>query len=382
VRIAYVTSYDPNDRLNWSGLGYAIMDCLKMQGFDVVPIGPLADNFQQVGHVKQSIYRRLNRSYDFQRSAIVGYDYAWQVKRQLKKSTYDLVFSPGTIPISRLRCRQPIAIWADATWACYAPHYKVDPPWCDETIRAGHITERRAYERCGLLIFATQWAAYSAVRDYGVDPAKVRVVPFGANFATPIDRDTAVQSIAARATDHCKLISIGVDWHRKGMARSIELATALNAAGLRTELTVVGCNAPPATVLPSFVKLEVFIDKRKPDGERRLTALLMQSHFHVLLSTAEAFGVVFAEANAHAVPNITRDVGGLATAVVNGKGGHRFGREQAISDIVAYIKHHVADRDRYAVLACNARQEYDERLNWRASGAAVKKDLEELIASQ
>lgn len=379
MRVAYVTSYDPNDRGNWSGLGYAIMHALKRQGLDVVSIGPLANNFEQIGRIKERLYSRFNRSYDFQRSAILGHDYARQVKWQLRKCAYDIVFSPSTIPISRLRCHEPIAIWVDATWASFLPLYERRPPWCKETIREGHITERLAYDRCCLIIFTSQWAADSAVKDYGIDPKKVLVIPFGANFNNDIDCARALHSISERPTGRCQLISIGVEWHRKGMSRSVDLAAACNSADLPTELTIVGCEAPPSTRLPSFVKVEGFIDKGKPEGEERLSSLLLQSHFHVLFSTGDCSPVVFSEANAHAVPNITCDIGGIPSIVVNDRGGRCFNPHQPSSDIAAYIKSYILDRDRYAVLARAARQEYDERLNWAVAGARVKKNIEAAI---
>jgi glycosyltransferase involved in cell wall biosynthesis len=382
MRIAYVTSYDPNDRSNWSGLGHAIMESLKGQGLNVTPMGHLADHFYQAGRIKRRIYRLFHRSYDFQRSGIVGHDYARQVRKRLDANDFDIVFSPGSIPISRLDCRQPVVIWADATWDCYASHYGADPPWCAETIRAGHDTDRRAYDRSHLLIFASQWAADSAIKDYGADPKKVRVISFGANFAAQIDRDRVLRSISERPVDRCKLITIGVDWHRKGIQRAIELAATLNEAGLSAELTVVGCSPPTGSNVPDFVHVAGFIDKRDARGESRLSALLMQSHFHVLFPLAEAFGVVFAEANAHAVPNITYDIGGIASAVVDDKGGRRFSPRQPIADIAAYIRQYFSDRDRYAALARAARQQYDERLNWRTSGAAVKRELGALMASR
>jgi glycosyltransferase involved in cell wall biosynthesis len=187
-----------------------------------------------------------------------------------------------------------------------------------------------------------------------------------------------LRSISKRNADRCRLIAIGVDWHRKGMPRAIELAAALNAAGQPTELVIVGCEAPPGTPLPEFVRLEGFIDKRSPDGEKRLASLLMQSHFHVLFSTAEAFGIVFAEANAHAVPNITWDTGGISSAVVNNKGGRCFDVQRAVSEIADFIKSCMLDRNQYVALALGALQEYEQRLNWELSGAAVAKELENL----
>ena len=89
--------------------------------------------------------------------------------------------------------------------------------------------------------------------------------------------------------------------------------------------------------------------------------------------------MAFAEANAHGVPNITWDVGGITSAVINNKGGWCFDPQQPISDIASYIKSCILDYDRYMSLGRSARREYEQRLNWAASGRAVKKELEAVI---
>ena len=379
MRIAFVTSYDPTDRLQWSGLGYAIMESLRAQGLDVTPIGPLRRRFQLVGRVKGRLYKHLfGRSYDFDREALVGRDYAQQVSAKLNLGDFDVVFSPGSIPISRLRCRQPIVIWADATFGALTSLYDQYRTLAVESLRAGHRTERMALSNCKLAIFASNWAAESAIHQYGTDPGKVKVVPFGANFLEPPDRDAAVRSVSDRPVDSCRLITIGVDWVRKGIPRAIELASVLNRRGLPTQLTVVGCQAPQGVALPEFVNIIGFVDKRTRGGEQQLSRLLGESHFHVLFSTAECFGVVFAEANAHAVPNIANDVGGIESAVINGRGGWRFDPQIPIDRVADYLMAHMRDRGRYLELALAARREYDERLNWRVAGAIVKNYLGDL----
>jgi glycosyltransferase involved in cell wall biosynthesis len=376
LRIAYVTTYDANDRINWSGLGHAIMQSLRGSGLEVLPVGPLKTHFKFLG-VKRRLYRRvLGRTYDFDREALPAYGYARQIRAKLRDEKCDVVFSPGVIPISRLSCRQPIVIWADATFASYVRHYGFDRDYCAESIRAGHRTEKQAFDRSSLLIFASDWAAESAIVDYGVSPSKVKVVPFGANFNNPPNREAALQSVESRAADCCRLITIGVDWFRKGVPRSIELASLLNSRGLRTILTVVGCPVPPGITVPDFVNAVGFVDKRIRDGEKRISDLLAGSHFHVLFSRAEAFGVVFAEANAHAVPNIASDVGGIGSAVVNGHGGQRFSMTTPIGEIADYVEALMRDRNRYIELAVKARQQYEDRLNWLVAGAAVKRHLE------
>jgi glycosyltransferase involved in cell wall biosynthesis len=311
--------------------------------------------------------------------------FAQQINQRLSQGEYDLVFASGcTPPISRLKCRLPIVIWHDTTWACWISHYGLERGLCQETIRAGHRTERSAYRRCSTIIFSSEWAASSAVVDYGVDPQKVKVVPFGANFLQVPTREDVLQSIAARSMETCRLITIGngVDWYRKGVPRAIELASTLNNQGTRTELIVVGPAAPSGINLPDFVRVTGFIDKRTRAGERRISQLLGRSHFHVLLSLADATPVVFSEANAHGVPNIASDVGGIGTVVVDDHGGRRFSPAAPIETVAEYIQTYMFSRDRYFTLCMNARRQYDDRLNWNTAGILVRRYLEDAASKQ
>jgi transposase InsO family protein len=59
MRIAYITTYDANDRRQWSGLGHAILQSLRLQGFDVVPLGPMRNGLAWLGRQKGRFYYRL-----------------------------------------------------------------------------------------------------------------------------------------------------------------------------------------------------------------------------------------------------------------------------------------------------------------------------------
>ena len=380
MRVGYVTIYDPADRSHWSGLGNAIMHSIMDAGVVVEALGPLDTIFRPIGRIKSAFYRRLlNQNYEYERCKIPCSGYARQVARKLARGKYDVLLSPGAIPVSCLQCAQPIVIWADATFASYIDHYGLAQRLSRETFRAGHATERAAFERAALLIFASQWAANSAIADYNIDPSKIAVVPFGANLVEPPHSELVRHHIEARSGDQCELISIGVDWVRKGMPRAIELAEALNNRGLTTRLTIIGCKPRSGVSIPSFINLQGFIDKRTMDGEKRIGALLSKSHFHVLLSSAEAFGVVLAEANAYGVPNIASNVGGIELAVVNGRGGQRFDLDTRTEHIAGYIESQIRDRLAYKQLAFRARQEFDQRLNWSVCGAEVARKLAALV---
>jgi glycosyltransferase involved in cell wall biosynthesis len=381
LRIAYVTLYDPNDRQQWSGLGHAIMLSLKEEGLQVTPFGPLPSRLNLIKSIAERVHAVVSRGYyEFQRERIVGWDYASQVSAKLAAGDFDVVFSPGApIAVSGLACREPIVIWSGATFASLIEHYGFVRMNCQASIEAGHRMERSAFTRARLLIFASDWAAASAVRDYGVDPAKIRVVPFGANLMAPPDRDEVLRKIAARSADTCRLIAVGVEWERKGMGRAIELVTALNERGVPAELSIVGCLPPQSYSVPSCVTVYGRIDKERADGEKRLGELFSASHFHVLFSRAECFGLALCEANAWGVPNIASDVGGVPSAVVNGRGGWRFTPSTSLTEIADFIERRFRDRPGYSQAAQRARDEYEQRLNWRTAGALVKGYLESII---
>lgn len=379
MRIAYITTYDSEDRSQWSGLGYAIMQALSAQGLDVEPIGPLRRLLPRAGRLVGRAYRAVDRAFEYDREAVVCRYYARQVEAALRSTSFDVVFSPGAIPISRLVCRQPIVTWADATFGSLISLYDEYSTLSARTIRAGHETDRQALLRSSLAIFASDWASESAVRDYGIDRRKIHVVPFGANFRQNIDCSEMLQSVHARSSDACNLISIGVDWTRKGMSRAIDLASCLNRRGWPTTLAIVGCYPPAGVDVPDFVKIIGFVDKRTSLGERRLTDLLKASHFHVLFSKAECFGVVFAEANAHAVPNLASDSGGIKSAVIDDHGGWTYPNSDPIEKVADKVISLLCDRDAYCSAANAARLEYDSRLNWRVSGLRVLKLLEKIV---
>jgi Glycosyltransferase Family 4 len=245
-------------------------------------------------------------------------------QRRLAREPFDIVFSPGAPPISRLRCRQPIVCWADATFASLINHHSSYQRLCRESVRSGHRTERSALRRCALTLFPSEWAAQSAIADYGVESSKVKVVPFGANLNDPPSTAAALHSADQRTMSGCRLISVGVNWERKGMPRAIALAALLNHRGISTTLTIVGCRPPSGVVLPPFVRIVGFVSKNTVEGESLLARLFTEAHFHVLFTEKTA--------SASSLPKPTPTpcrispprLGGIRSAIVDGRGGKCF----------------------------------------------------------
>ena len=168
---------------------------------------------------------------------------------------------------------------------------------------------------------------------------------------------------------------MGVDWDRKGGEVAVAAAEAMNRAGRRTELDVVGCVPPRG--LPDFVRVHGFISKRDPAGRQRLAALYARAHFVIGPSVAESYGIAFAEACCYGVPVLATDTGGVSTIVRDGITGQLL-PPGASGDAYARVALGIMDDpDEYRRLALRARREYETRLNWDAAGARVS----ELIAT-
>ena len=219
-------------------------------------------------------YRKLlHKYYGLKWDAELLKDQGRQIKRRLSKDV-DVVFSlesPGSHPISYLDCDQPTVFWESGTFAGlvdFYPYYRRST-MCDQTFRDGIANERAALERCRLAIYQSEWAAQSAIETYQIDPQKIKIVAPGGNFESNFTIDDIEAVIKARSSDCCKLLFLGVDWERKGGDMALKVAQQLNAAGLPTELSLVGCAPETKEPLPSFVRSLGFINKRSPEGRKR-----------------------------------------------------------------------------------------------------------------
>lgn len=366
MKIAYVTSYDSSDVHSWSGLGYYILQALQDSGFETEAVGGLRED-KVFLRVKSALYNRLSaKDYHVERDPVLLKHYARQVEKSLETIQHDAVFSPGTIPIAFLKTKKPIVFWTDATFAGIRDFYPGFSNLCRETIRNGNRLEQQALTKCRLAIYSSEWAANTAVENYNVHPDKVRVVPFGANVNSSRDVRDINAIISSKSFDICKLVFIGVDWYRKGGDIALKVADQLNRRGVKTELHIAGCE--PTFRLPAYVKQHGFISKSSAEGRQAFDKLMTDAHFFILPTRAECFGVVFAEASSYGLPSLATDVGGIPTAIRNGRNGQTFALSASVEEYCDYIERYMKSKSDYSILANSSFTEYSERLNWSSTG--------------
>lgn len=386
MKLAYVTAYDASSltRSNeWSGTGFYIAQALKNQLLSVEYIGPLQDPIalKAISKLKHHYYQLFHKN-NYQKDAdpLTLKNYASQIAKKLNSMSADLVFSATVNPIAYLECEQPIVFWADGTFANIQNFYPQYSNLPGEVIQDWHRMEELALQKSKLAIYSSDWAANSAISDYGADPAKVKVVPFGANIENPLTFEAIKNVIESRPTGCCKLLFLGVDWFRKGGNIAYQIANKLNQTGLKTELTVVGCQPLiEGDSLPAFVKALGFISKSTKEGKARIQKLILESHFVILPTVADCTPIAFCEANSLGVPCLSTKIGGIPTTIHNGVNGQLFDKDANISEYCDYITNLFTNYSGYKKLALSAFHEYESRLNWRVAGQRVKDLLKTVL---
>jgi glycosyltransferase involved in cell wall biosynthesis len=381
VKIAYVTSYDADDVNNWSGLGFFIRKALTDAGLVVETMRPRVSPFSPRLTIKRAVSGRVRgQGYLWSRDPALLRRQAVDIRRQLAAGDFDVVFSPGTLPIAYLDETRPIVFWADATFDLMLDVYPGFSNLTPASRAAGSRADAQALARASLALYASDWAARSALETYGAAPRKVEVVPFGANLHEPVEPSEVARLISARPWDVCRLLFIGVDWKRKGGDLAVKVTKRLNAAGLPAVLTVVGSQPEIPAELRRIVDVRGFVDKTDESGRAELRSLLSESHFLILPSEAECYGLVLCEANAYGVPCLASSVGGITTIIHDGVNGQLFPPGDDGSSFVQFVLSVFGDHTRYQALAHSSYEEYQTRLNWRVSGARVRELLENLAA--
>jgi glycosyltransferase involved in cell wall biosynthesis len=379
VKVAFANIGDARDVHSWSGTPYFMSRSLAQESEGVEYICPLRERWSLVFKGKQFIWNLLSRQrHPREREPVILKGYARQIEAQLARSDADVVFSTGTLPMAYLECPQPLAFWADATFAAMLGFYGAFTNLSPEAVRRGNAAEQLALERVALAIFSSDWAARSALENYRVDPAKVIVVPYGANMhAAPIPGDIR-KLVAHRPADKCQLLFVGVDWWRKGGDIALEVARDLNATGLPTELTIVGCQPVVDGPVPPFVRALGFVSKSSPEGQQQLKQLFAETHFLILPSRADCSPSVLSEANAFGVPCLASAIGGIPTMVRDGVNGRLLAPDAGAAAYSRCVRESFDQYARYQELALSSLNEYHARLNWPVAAQSVMKLLARL----
>lgn len=365
MNIGVLLSSDPEAPSSWSGIPQCIVSTLRQHGCKVYPLGPLPTRYGWLTRIlaKLSVCLRLKCRHEVDRTPWRALCAALAVEKMIRQlpTKLDFILALETVPLAFLGGKTPVVLWTDGTFERLYSTY----PWyrCINFVSwwTANRLEKSAMRRCKHLCFASEWARNSAVTVYGVPMDMTSVLPFGANMDAP-DRLEVEEYILLRPKNSLRILFCGIDWSRKGGDKLLLVCEALRNMGIPIRLDIVG--PEHIDLQQEWITQHGRLDPRSSDG---LKKLFLKSNFFVMLPRAECYGIVFCEAASCGLPAISHRVGGIPSAVTDGRSGILFDPRLSPDSIARDIAELWNSTTRYEQLCRSARQDYEEKHNWHVA---------------
>lgn len=378
IKIALLNKCDPQDKRSWSGLIYYIAQALQKHCGDVSYLGPIDATLERlIGQIfNKSSQIFLKKNFAYEHCFLIAQRFARVAAQRLAQQPFDLIVAPASATeVALLETDIPIVLIEDSTYGSLYDYYPNFTHFLKISASQVQTIQNLALKKASAVIYSSAWAARSALENYATDPGKVHVVPFGANLDENPPRELALER---KKTDRCRLLFLGVEWQRKGGDIAFETLLKLEEMGIAAELIVCGCR-PPKKFAHERMTVIPFLNKNDARQRRELEKLLLGSDFLLLPTRAEAYGLVFCEANAFGLPVIATDTGGVREIIRDGENGFLLPYSEGGAAYAEVIANLYCDDERYAQLVRASRAAFEDRLNWDAWGTAVKKILTQLL---
>lgn len=322
----------------------------------------------------------FGKEYEYHESFLLSRLFARIAASWLKDQSFDVIVTFAADPeLAFLETEIPIVSVHDLTEKILIDYYyPFQKKIVKRSIYEMNVIQGLVLKKASAVIYSSTWAARSAIEDYGADPTKIHVVPFGANLDEAPSREMV---LARRKSEHCRLLFLGVDWVRKGGVIAFETLLKLEELGIQAELIVCGCT-PPEGVVHERMKVIPFLDKNDEQQRKELERLLMLADFLLVPTRADCTPIAFCEAAAFGLPVIATDTGGVSEIVRDGENGFLLPYEARGDAYATVIARLYRDDQCYAELVRTSRTSFEERLNWDAWGVAIKPILADIFAGE
>ncbi len=267
-----------------------------------------------------------------------------QARRALRSTDCDVVLFNTQAPAALaggLARRRPYLIATDITPRQYDAmasfyRHRADRPGLIAEFK--HRINRHLFQRAVWVLPWSHWVRDSLIRDYGVSPDRIRVIPPGVDV-------TRWRPRRERQPGPLRVLFIGGDFERKG-------GPILLAALRRIEMPV---EAHLVTRSPITSGSGMYIYRDLTPNSPRLIELCQQADVFVFPTQAEAFGIAAVEAIACGVPVIATASGGLTDIVIDGTTGFLVPPNDPDA-VAARIRHLIEQPDARLRMARAARQ--------------------------
>lgn len=369
MRLIYLAPVDPRNVRKWSGTVHYLYRALADR-FGPVPFvtGRLVDRPMSRF---SGLLRRAGFTGDLRFTTLFAFIVGVYLSLRLAVVAGDVIVAVAASNYLRfLVTRRPIIYVSDATFAAICRTHESFDRFPDFLKRQGNANEAAAIASAARVIYSSRWALASAIADYGAHRGKLMEQPLGANMPAEVIARHVEQKFGQQRSargrpsrDTIRVLFIGSDWGAKGGDLVVATCARLVERGYDARAILVGDVPQRVAALP-FVERVGFVDKSTPDGVERLCRLLAAADVLMVPTEADAFGIVFVEAQAFGVPSLSFDVGGVSSAVIDGETGTLLPKGAGAEDFAAAIERLIGNPGEYARMSARCRDRYERSANW------------------
>ena len=170
--IYFATVFDATNVRLWSGLGYYISKTLQDQGFEVIYLNELTLKNALIHKARKRVVEKFfGQSYSPNFQLKVAAEYAALIKDRVPEGS--VIMSPNSVLLALLGRNYYTVLYTDCTFKRMVNFYPSYTGISSKYIKEGHLIEQAAIKNADLLVYSSEWAADSAIDDYGADPHKI-----------------------------------------------------------------------------------------------------------------------------------------------------------------------------------------------------------------
>ena len=381
MKLGYITKQDPADPKAYSGIHFNMLGALNENFEQVYPFGPVDSAYKIIPKVTGRIRRAFSgKVYKYQYNKTLARKMAGIIEQKIRAAKPDVLLASLMTPeIACLETDVPLFITTDATFPLLNEVYQSHSNLHRKSIKEAMELEKMAFEKAAKLILPLKWLADSAIKDYGISPSKIEVIPYGSNLGYSLAPEEVEDVIQSRLnSDTINILFVGVRWEEKGGPFSVEILKKLLEQGVKAELWIAGC-IPDIPGKPAEVNVVGFLDKSIPEQSDLLISLYKKAGFFLMPTKAECVGMSFIEAASMGLPAIGSEVGGVPEAIGHNGSGYLINKRTAPREAADWIQKMWEDKSGYRDLSLNAYNRYSVRMNWENWGREFRRVVEESL---
>ncbi len=324
----------------WSGINTAVLRQLSKNNTVETCYSPAAHRLQKLlGMVSRVRYKLFGSRSNVYFNQYVSFLYRPALFTKTSRFKPDLLLVLGSgSELLHFNPTCPTYLVADANFHLLRDNYSLYTALTTHGAKNAAAVEKTTLKKYDYLFYTSDWALQSTAQHYPSLTQKLQPINFGSNIP-----DEGFSSIAIPSEKgQLSLLTVGIDYQRKGIDRSIALVKLLDCKG-----TIVGIN--------------VKIDKQTKEGIVQMATYYKTAHFFVLLSRADCTPIVINEANSIGLPVIVSNVGGISSIVKEGVNGFIV---ETNGDAVAILESYIGNHEAYIALRKSTYEYYKKSLTW------------------